>query len=73
MKTYIETSSILLEGIDEMIREGYFNNRTEAVNTALEEIHSSRGDARPVQAWKTANEGEKAQGWEKKRRREIKI
>jgi Arc/MetJ-type ribon-helix-helix transcriptional regulator len=38
MKTYIETSSILLEGIDEMIREGYFNNRTEAVNTALEEM-----------------------------------
>ncbi len=38
MKTYIETSSILLEGVDEMIREGYFNNRSEAVNTALKEM-----------------------------------
>jgi len=38
MKTYIETSSILLEGIDEMIHEGYFNDRTEAVNEAIKEM-----------------------------------
>jgi Arc/MetJ-type ribon-helix-helix transcriptional regulator len=38
MKTFVETSSILLEGIDEMIREGYFHDRTEAVNEALKEM-----------------------------------
>jgi Arc/MetJ-type ribon-helix-helix transcriptional regulator len=38
MKTSVETSSILLEGIDEMIREGYFHDRTEAVNEALKEM-----------------------------------
>ncbi len=38
MRTYVETSSILLEGIDEMIEEGYFNNRTEAVNEAIREM-----------------------------------
>ncbi len=38
MRTYIETSSILLEGIDEMIQEGYFNDRTEAVNEAIREM-----------------------------------
>lgn len=38
MKTFIETSSILLEGIDEMIREGYFRDRTEAVNEAIKEM-----------------------------------
>ena len=38
MKTYIETSSILLEGIDEMIRDGFFNDRTEAVNQAIQEM-----------------------------------
>jgi len=38
MKTYVETSSILIEGIDEMIRGGYFNDRTEAVNQAIKEM-----------------------------------
>jgi len=38
MKTYVETSSILLEGIDEMISAGYFNDRTEAVNQAIQEL-----------------------------------
>ena len=38
MKTFVETSSILLDGIDEMIQDGYFNDRTEAVNQAIKEI-----------------------------------
>jgi Arc/MetJ-type ribon-helix-helix transcriptional regulator len=38
VKTYVETSSILLEGVDEMIHEGYFHDRTEAVNEAIKEM-----------------------------------
>jgi Arc/MetJ-type ribon-helix-helix transcriptional regulator len=38
MKTFVETSSILLDGIDQMIQDGYFNDRTEAVNEALKEM-----------------------------------
>ncbi len=38
MKTFVETSSILLDGIDEMIQDGYFNDRTEAVNQAMKEM-----------------------------------
>jgi Arc/MetJ-type ribon-helix-helix transcriptional regulator len=38
MKTFVETSSILMEGIDEMIENGYFNDRTEAVNQAIKEM-----------------------------------
>ena len=38
MKTFVETSSILIEGIDEMICEGYFHDRSEAVNEALKEM-----------------------------------
>jgi Arc/MetJ-type ribon-helix-helix transcriptional regulator len=34
-KTYIETSSFLLEEIDEMVQEGFYHDRTEAVNDAL--------------------------------------
>ena len=34
-KAFVETSSHLLEGIDEMIREGYYANRAEAVNEAI--------------------------------------
>jgi Arc/MetJ-type ribon-helix-helix transcriptional regulator len=34
-KTYVETSTELLEGIDEMIREGYYANRTEGINDAI--------------------------------------
>jgi Arc/MetJ-type ribon-helix-helix transcriptional regulator len=38
MKTFVETSSILLAEIDEMIQAGYFNDRTEAVNQAIKEM-----------------------------------
>ena len=34
-KTYVETSTELLEGIDEMVREGYYANRTEGINDAI--------------------------------------
>ena len=34
-RTYVETSTVLLEEIDEMIQEGYYHDRTEAVNEAL--------------------------------------
>jgi len=36
-KTYVETSAYLLEEIDEMVREGFYTSRTEAVNDALRE------------------------------------
>jgi Arc/MetJ-type ribon-helix-helix transcriptional regulator len=38
MKTFVETSSVLLEGVDEMIQAGYFNDRTEAINQAIKEM-----------------------------------
>ena len=34
-KTYVETSTFLLEGIDEMVDEGYYLDRAEAVNDAI--------------------------------------
>lgn len=34
-KSYVETSSLLLEGIDEMVREGYYASRADAVNEAI--------------------------------------
>lgn len=34
-RTYVETSTCLLEGIDEMVSEGYYNDRSEAVNDAI--------------------------------------
>jgi Arc/MetJ-type ribon-helix-helix transcriptional regulator len=34
-KTYVETSTELLEGIDEMVREGYYASRTEGINDAI--------------------------------------
>jgi Arc/MetJ-type ribon-helix-helix transcriptional regulator len=34
-KTYVETSTVLLEEVDEMVQEGFFHDRTEAVNEAL--------------------------------------
>ena len=37
-KTYVETSTYLLEGIDEMVREGYYKNRTEGVNDAIKQL-----------------------------------
>ncbi len=33
--TYVETSTYLLEEIDEMVREGFYHDRTEAVNDAI--------------------------------------
>ena len=38
MSTFVEISRALLEGIEEMVEEGYFNDRTEAVNRAVEEM-----------------------------------
>lgn len=37
-KTYVETSTYLLEGIDEMVREGYYKDRTEGVNDAIRQL-----------------------------------
>ena len=34
-KAYVETSDFLLADLDEMIREGLYRDRTEAVNDAL--------------------------------------
>ncbi len=34
-KTFVETSTELLDGLDEMIREGYYASRTEGVNDAI--------------------------------------
>ena len=34
-KTFVETSTELLEGLDEMVREGYYANRTEGINDAI--------------------------------------
>jgi metal-responsive CopG/Arc/MetJ family transcriptional regulator len=34
-KTFVETSTELLEGLDEMVREGYYASRTEGINDAI--------------------------------------
>ncbi len=34
-KAYVETSEYLLEGLDEMIRRGFYHDRAEAVNDAI--------------------------------------
>ena len=34
-KTFVETSTELLEGLDEMIKEGYYVSRTEGTNDAI--------------------------------------
>ncbi len=34
-KTFVETSTELLDGIDEMVREGYYASRSEGVNEAI--------------------------------------
>jgi Arc/MetJ-type ribon-helix-helix transcriptional regulator len=34
-KAYVETSEYLLEGLDEMIQEGFYHDRSEAVNDAI--------------------------------------
>ena len=38
MRAYVETSSHLLEGLDEMVKEGYYTSRTEAVNEAISQL-----------------------------------
>jgi Arc/MetJ-type ribon-helix-helix transcriptional regulator len=37
-KVFIETSAHLLEGIDEMVKEGYYATRSEAVNEAISQL-----------------------------------
>ena len=37
-RTYVETSTYLLEEIDEMVQEGFYHDRTEAVNEALRQL-----------------------------------
>jgi hypothetical protein len=37
-KVFVETSTHLIEGIDEMVKEGYYANRTEAVNEAINQM-----------------------------------
>ena len=34
-RTFVETSTELLDGIDEMVREGYYATRSEGVNEAI--------------------------------------
>ena len=34
-KVFVETSTHLIEGIDEMVKEGYYATRSEAVNEAI--------------------------------------
>lgn len=34
-KTFVETSTELLDGIDEMVREGFYATRSEGVNEAI--------------------------------------
>ena len=34
-KAYVETSEYLLEGLDEMIQQGFYHDRSEAVNDAI--------------------------------------
>jgi Arc/MetJ-type ribon-helix-helix transcriptional regulator len=37
-KTYVETSSELLAGIDRMVKDGFYHDRTEAVNDAIQQL-----------------------------------
>lgn len=37
-KTFVETSTELLEGIDEMVREGFYATRSEGVNDAIRQL-----------------------------------
>ncbi len=37
-KAYVETSEYLLEELDEMIQQGFYHDRTEAVNDAIREL-----------------------------------
>ena len=57
-KTFVETSTELLEGLDEMIREGYYASRTEGINDAirllLKQYKLSKLHDKDSQAQKTA-------------------
>ena len=37
-KTFVETSTDLLDGIDEMVREGFYANRSEGINDAIRQL-----------------------------------
>ena len=37
-KVYVETSQYLLEGLDQMIARGFYHDRTEAVNDAIQAL-----------------------------------
>jgi Arc/MetJ-type ribon-helix-helix transcriptional regulator len=37
-KTFVETSTELLEGLDEMVKEGYYASRSEGVNDAITQL-----------------------------------
>lgn len=37
-KVYVETSQYLLEGLDQMIAQGFYHDRTEAVNDAIQAL-----------------------------------
>lgn len=37
-KTYVETSSDLLAGVDRMVKERFYHDRTEAVNDAIQQL-----------------------------------
>ncbi|MGO9412317.1 MAG: ribbon-helix-helix domain-containing protein [Spirochaetia bacterium] len=58
-KTFVETSTELLEGLDEMIKEGYYANRTEGINDAirmlLKQYKLSKLHDKDSQAQKTEN------------------
>ena len=37
-KKYVETSSDLLAGIDRMVKDGFYHDRSEAVNDAIQQL-----------------------------------
>jgi Arc/MetJ-type ribon-helix-helix transcriptional regulator len=65
-KTFVETSTELLEGLDEMIREGYYANRTEGINDAirllLKQYKLSKLHDKDTQAQKTTEKSPVAGG-----------
>jgi Arc/MetJ-type ribon-helix-helix transcriptional regulator len=65
-KTFVETSTELLEGLDEMVREGYYASRTEGINDAirllLKQYKLSKLHDKDSQAQKTAEKSPVAGG-----------
>ena len=65
-KTFVETSTELLEGIDEMVREGYYASRTEGINDAirllLKQYKLSKLHDKDTQAQKAADKSPVAGG-----------